>query len=41
MYKEGEKNYIHVIDQVGAEVPVKDTYSMNNKFFGIGVDFSF
>jgi long-chain fatty acid transport protein len=41
MYKEGEKNYTHVIDQVGAEVPVKDTYSMNNIFFGIGVDFSF
>ncbi len=41
MYKEGEKNYIHVIDQIGAEVPVKDTYTMDNKFFGIGVDFSF
>jgi long-chain fatty acid transport protein len=41
MYKEGEKNYTHVIDQIGAEVPVKDTYSMDNKFFGIGVDFSF
>jgi long-subunit fatty acid transport protein len=40
-YKEGEKNYTHVIDLVGTPVPVKDTYHMDNKFFGIGVDFSF
>jgi long-subunit fatty acid transport protein len=41
IYNEGEKNYTHVINQVGSELSTKDTYYMNNKFFGIGVDFSF
>jgi long-subunit fatty acid transport protein len=40
-YQDGEKNYTHVMSGFGAEVDVKDTYQMNNSFFGIGVDFSF
>jgi hypothetical protein len=40
-YKEGEKNYIHTMSLVGYQVPVKDTYSQDNIFFGIGLDFSF
>ncbi len=35
-YQEGEKNYIHTMSLVGSQVPVKDTYSQDNLFFGIG-----
>ncbi len=41
MYKDGEKNFIHNVEQAGLELNVKDTYSSDNIFFGIGVDFSF
>jgi len=40
-YQDGEKNYTHIMSGFGSEVKVKDTYHMDNIFFGIGVDFSF
>jgi long-subunit fatty acid transport protein len=41
LYNEGEKNYVHGMDEVGIEVPAKYSYYMDNIIFGIGVEFGF
>ncbi len=41
MYNEGEKNYMHSLDEVGFEVPGKYSYFMDNIILGIGVEFGF
>ena len=39
MYTDSDKNFKH--DLGGTSVPVKETYSQNSLFIGVGVDFSF
>ena len=41
IYNEGEKKYLHVMDEVGLEIPAKETFQIDNIILGIGVDFSF
>ncbi len=40
VYKDGGKDYTHVIPMVLTEVPAKQSYYKDNLFFGIGVDIS-